>query len=210
MVYVFGYASLVGLLEGYSGDVEHAPQPGRLRGYRRRWGVAMDNWRGGEEAKHWLDRAMGERPRIRVAYLDLYEREGSAVNGLALPVEAERLATLDAREVNYRRVDVSGAFEPMLAAPESVSDDPMEQGGSPGEESPPRVFAYLGLAAARERCRLGLAEGNAFVAVDYAGAVRSAFDRLGPGALAELERTTDSCPFPLRDLKVVQPRPMDG
>jgi hypothetical protein len=176
--YVFGYASLVALE-----DADAAP--GRLRGYRRRWGVAMNNWEGGEGVKHWLDRATGKRPRIRVAYLDVYEQEGSAVNGLALPVDAERLAALDAREINYERVEVTDAFAP-------------EVGG--------RVFTYMGLAAARERCRQGAADGDTFVAADYAAAVRRAFERLAPNAPAEYDRTTDACPFPERDLFIATPR----
>jgi len=170
--YVFGYASLVAL--------ENADAlPGRLRGFRRRWGVAMNNWEGGEDAKHWLDRESGERLRIRVAYLDIYEQAGSAVNGLALPVDRERLAELDAREINYRRIDVTGAFE----------------GGVAG-----RVFTYIGLDAARERCRQGIADGNVFVSRDYAAAVRAAFGRLAPSGLPEFDRTTDPLPFPEKDL----------
>lgn len=175
--YVFAYASLVALEDA-------GALPGRLRGYRRCWGVAMNNWEGGEDAKHWLDRDSGKRPRIRVAYVDLREQEGSAVNGLALPVDADRLAELDAREINYRRMDVSAAFEPAV------------QGS---------VFAYVGLAAARERCRQGAAEGDIFVSSDYAGSVRRAFERLSPGALAEFDRTTDPLPFPERELHVVLP-----
>lgn len=170
--YVFGYASLVALDD--PGAV-----PGRLHGYRRFWGVAMNNWEGGEDAKHWIDRETGETPRIRVAYLDIYEREGLAVNGLALPVDGERLRGLDARELNYQRVEVSDAFDPEVSG---------------------RVFTYLGLGAARERCREGAAAGNVFVAVEYAAAVRGAFERLGPDALAEFDRTTDPLPFPERDL----------
>jgi len=170
--YVFGYASLVALEDADA-------IPGRLRGFRRRWGVAMNNWEGGEGAKHWLDRETGERPHIRVAYLDIYERAGSAVNGLALPVEAERLAELDAREINYRRVDVTAAFE-----------------GDVTE----RVFTYVGLDAARERCRLGVEESNAFVSRSYLSEVRHALERLSPGAIAEFDRTTDPLPFPERDL----------
>jgi hypothetical protein len=175
--YVFGYASLVALLDA-------GALPGRLRGYRRCWGVAMDNWEGGEDAKHWLDRDSGERPRIRVAYLDLREQEGSAVNGLALPVTEDRLAELDAREINYTRIDVSAAFEPAV------------QG---------RVYTYVGLAAARERCRQGASDGNAFVSRDYVGSVRRAFEQLAPEAPAEFDRTTDPLPFPERDLRVVLP-----
>jgi hypothetical protein len=174
-VHVFGYASLVAV-----------PEPGalsgRLHGYRRFWGAAMNNWEGGEGVKHFLDRNSGGRPRIRVAYLDIYERADSTVNGLALPVDAERLAAFDAREVNYKRVDVSSAFE----------------GPASG-----RVYTYLGLAAARERCREGAAERNAFVSRDYVANVRHAFERLGEDALREYESTTDPLPFPERDLDVI-------
>ncbi len=144
----------------------------------------MNNWEGGEGVKHFLDRATGERPRIRVAYLDVYEREGSAVNGLALPVDEDRLAELDAREVNYRRIDVSEAFE---------------------GEGAGRVFTYVGLDAARERCRQARAEGNGAVSRDYVAEVRCAFERLAPDAPAEFNRTTDPCPFPERDLRVAIP-----
>lgn len=170
--YVFGYASLVAL-----GGEEAVPC--HLRGFRRCWDVAMNNWEGGPNAKHWLDRESGGRPRIRVAYLDLRSEEGSTVNGVALSVDAERLTELDAREVNYHRIDVSDALE----------------GDVPG-----RVFAYIGLEAARERCRQGIADGNIFVSQSYFAAVRRAFDSLAPDALAEFDGTTDPLPFPERDL----------
>jgi cation transport regulator ChaC len=184
MNYVFGYASLVALPE--PGAV-----PGRLRGYRRFWGAAMNNWEGGEGAKHWLDRETGERPRIRVAYLDIYEQADSVVNGLALPVDPARLTALDAREVNYARIEVSAAFEASTeaAAPTAIG----------------RVFTYVGLDAARERCRQGAADGNVFVSRDYAAGVRLAFERLGPDALAEYEHTTDPLHFPQRDLRMILP-----
>jgi hypothetical protein len=170
--YVFGYASLVALEDADA-------LPGRLRGFRRRWGVAMNNWEGGEGAKHWLDRATEERPRIRVAYLDIYEQAGSAVNGLVLPADAERLRALDARELNYKRVDVTSSFEPVVDG---------------------RVFTYCGLDAARERCREGARDGNVFVSSTYFASMRRSFDLLAPDALAEFDRTTDPLPFPERDL----------
>jgi hypothetical protein len=190
--YVVGYASLVGLREAYSDDVEDAPQPGRLRGFRRRWEVAMDNWEGGEAVKHFVDPVSGERPRIRVAYLDIYEDAGCSVNGLALPVDRELLEALDAREVNYERVELTAAFEP-AGVPGSL----------PGS---PRVFAYVGVEAARERCRQGAEDGDVFVSGDYVAGVRRAFAGLAPGALAEFDRTTDPLPFPERELKMIPPR----
>jgi len=106
------------------------------------------------------------------------------VNGLAIPVDAERLAALDAREINYERVDVTDAFERAVTG---------------------RVFAYVGLDAARRRCREGVAAENIFVSRDYAAGVRLAFEVLGKDALAEFDRTTDPLPFPERDLQVVMP-----
>lgn len=186
--YVFGYASLVAL-----DDVRAVP--GRLRGFRRCWGVAMNNWEGGEGVKHWLDRDSGERPRIRVAYLDVYEQEGSAVNGLVLPVDEEHLAELDAREINYRRIDISAAFEPL---------------GSAALPAETVVFTYVGLEAACERCRRGTEDGDVFVSRDYVAVVYRAFERLAAGALAEFDRTTDPLPFPERDLQVVLPGSIAG
>jgi hypothetical protein len=179
--HVFGYASLVALPGAEA-------VPGRLRGFRRRWGVAMNNWEGGEGVKHWLDRGTGERPRIRVAYLDIEPSEGRAVNGIAIPVDEDRLAELDAREINYARVDVTSAFDGLAAG---------------------TVYTYIGLDAARERCRQGAAEGGICVSRDYAAGVRLAFERLGDAALAEFDRTTDPLPFPERDLQVVIPGMLD-
>jgi hypothetical protein len=192
--YVFGYASLAALNDA-------GAMPGRLQGYRRCWGVAMNNWEGGEWVKHFLDPETGERPRIRVAYLDVYEQRDCAVNGVALPVDAARLAALDAREINYERIEVGDAFEPAAAMPAVDS----RLAGAAW-----RVFTYVGLDAARERCRCGHADGNAFVSRDYTAGVRLAFERLGGDALTEFHRTTDPLPFPERDLQVVLPEHLSG
>ena len=182
---MFGYASLVAL-------DDPAARPGRLRGFRRTWGVAMDNWEGGDTVKHFLDPETGERPRIRVAYLDVEPSEGRTVNGVVIPVDEERLAQLDSREINYSRVDVTRAFEPSVPGP--------------APPAPGRVFTYVGLDAARERCRRGVADGNVFVSRDYLVTVRSAFERLAPEALTEFDRTTDPLPFPERNLALVPRR----
>lgn len=193
MDWVFGYASLVALRQPVAVDgEERAPLPGRLRGYRRLWGAAMDNWDAVNDPKHFVDPDTGDRPRIRVAYLDIHEREGSTVNGLALPVDATRLAALDEREVNYERIELTGAFEPGRLA---------EADPTTGDLDGDRVWTYVGTAAARERCRLGAEQGNACVAAEYAAAVRAAFASLAPGALAEFDRSTDPLPFPQRPIE---------
>ena len=190
--YVFAYASLVGLREPLTaGGFAYPALEGRLRDFRRRWGAAMDNWDPVNDPKHWVVPGSGERPRVRVAYLDIEPvGEGGTVNGIAIPVDAARLETLDAREVNYRRVEVTDAFEPARTG-----------GDSPAP--PRRVFTYMATAAARARCRAGAAEANVCVSADYLAATRRAFAALGDAALAEFDRTTEPLAFPQADLELV-------
>lgn len=178
--YVFGYASLVadaGSLSLPGGEI--APVAGRLHGFRRLWGAAMNNWEQDVGEKHFVDPGGGEKPRIKVAYLDVEPAEGETVNGLAIPVDATLLAAFDAREVNYERLDVSAAFRPTLDAP---------------------VLTYRGTAAARARCRPqpGIA---VTVSREYVRRVREGFAALGSGQLAEYERTTLPLPFAERELE---------
>lgn len=187
VAYVFGYGSLVAMggeltLEGRA----WAPVPGRLRDYRRYWGAAMNNWEAGPKQKHFLDPDSGEQPRIRVAYLDIEEEPGRTVNGLAVPVDRRRLAEIDRREMNYLRIEVSGAFEPAQPRP---------------------VFAYRATEEARERCRRHRPDAEVFVSSEYVAAVRRGFAELGEGALEEFERTTDPLEFPQRHLRLVYPPP---
>lgn len=184
--YVFGYGSLVELSTPLLIEkVAHHPIVGRLQGYRRFWGVAMNNWDAAPTAKHWVDPKSGEKPRLRVAYVDIEEQPGGTVNGLAVPVDASRLKALDAREGNYERIEVSGAFRPA---------------------APGRVFAYRGLEVARERCRQGEADGDVCLSSEYLDQVRRAFAALGADALAEFEATTESPGFPVQELRKVPAR----
>jgi len=216
--WVFGYASLVALREPAAVDgEERAPVPGRLRGYRRGWGVAMDNWDPVNDPKHFIDPETGERPRIRVAYLDVVPDggwgtdgprrspvgtgPGPTVNGLALPVDDAHLAELDEREVNYERIDVTSLFEPNGALEDAPPDPPDPASDPP---APGRVFTYVGTPAAHERCRRGTEQGNAYVSAEYVAAVRDAFALLAPDALPEFDRTTDPSPFPPRDLALIR------
>lgn len=186
---MFGYGSLVEIGEPLAKDGHVFPVvPGRLRGFRRLWGAAMNNWEATEAEKHFVDPGSGLKPRIRVAYLDIEPREGSSVNGLAIPADAARLAALDLREVNYSRIDVSSAFAPAISH---------------------RIFTYVGTEAARERCRLET-PAAVHVSREYASRIKRAFAALGPDALAEYERTTEPLRFPERDLELRYPPPPDG
>jgi len=187
LAYVFGYGSLVAMADDLMIEGRAwAPVAGRLRGYRRHWGAAMNNWEATPLRKHFLDPDSGEQLRIRVAYLDIEEAPDRTVNGLAIPVDRRRLAEIDRREINYLRIDVSEAFEPALPRP---------------------VFAYRATEEARERCRRDQPDAELFVSSDYVAAVRRAFAELGDGALEEFERSTDSLDLPQRRLQVVYPPP---
>src|SRR3954452_3259035 len=94
--YVFGYGSLAGALE-------HGGSIARLRGYRRRWAVAMDNRVDLPGYKYYVDAQSGERPAVYVAYLDLEPDPDNTVNGVAFEATDVELRSLDARERNYER-----------------------------------------------------------------------------------------------------------
>jgi hypothetical protein len=186
--YVFGYGSLVDLTEPLLVGGRLFPAlPGRLDGFRRGWGAAMNNWEATEAEKHFVDPSSDLKPRITVAYLDIEEWPGGSVNGLAIPADARRLEELDVREVNYRRIDVSSRFQPPI---------------------PHRVFAYRGTDAARKRCREAGSDAEIQVSRQYVARIRSAFTALGPGQLAEFDRTTEPLSFPERDLEPRYPPPM--
>jgi hypothetical protein len=187
IAYVFGYASLVEMREPLvCGGVTYFAVLGQIRGFRRFWGAAMNNWEAAPSRKHFVDPQTRRPPHIRVAFLDVEEQAGAAVNGLAVPADAARLADLDVREVNYLRVDISYAFEPPLPHP---------------------VFAYRGTPEARARRRADSSNAEICVSSEYLARVRRGFAALGPSSLAEFERTTDPLSFPTRNLELVQPGP---
>ena len=164
--FVFGYGSLLEQGEG---------TPCRLRGHRRRWGVAMDNRRTIPGYKYFLE-PDGGRPDVFVAFLDAVPAPGASCAGLAFGVDAAALGELDARERNYRRVDVTALVDADL-------------GG--------RVWAYLGLEEARERLAAGVRAGTAVVSRAYVEGVRAGFAAFGVGFDAEPE-------LPVRDLTLVR------
>lgn len=91
---VFGYGSLV-----VPGAVPYV-----LDGWRRTWGVAMDNRVAIPGYKVYEDPETGERPPVVVCFLDLVPDPAASVTGTIL--DAPDLATLDRRERQYERVPV--------------------------------------------------------------------------------------------------------
>src|SRR3954449_985332 len=152
--FVFGYGSLVRRPDGL---------PCNLLGHRRTWNVAMDNRRTIAGCKYYVDRDTGERPPVRVTFLNLYPAAEGRVNGIAFPVTADELEALDRRERNYERIDVTRLLDVDLGA---------------------TVWTYVGRSDARER----FAAGAAVVSQDYFEGVREEF--AAAGGLEEFERST--------------------
>jgi gamma-glutamyl AIG2-like cyclotransferase len=164
--YVFGYGSLAAsLLDG--GYVTE------LRGHRRRWGVAMDNRRDLPGYKWYRLAATGARPAVFVAFLDVAPASGGeAVNGVCRPLLDGELASLDARERNYERVDVTALVS----------------------EARGRVWAYVGSAAGRARLDAGISSGTAALSRAYRAHVEAGFRALGAGELDAFHASTDPPP----------------
>jgi cation transport regulator ChaC len=174
--WVFAYGSLLPV-----GTAKLPPDARRssLAGWQRSWGVAMDNGVDLPGYKHFVAPG-GERPDLMVAFLDITPRGDASVNGVALPVSEDELPGLDARERNYRRVDVSGAIDPDL---------------------PGRAWTYVGLEAARERLAVGRREGRVAIASDYLERVLAGFDLLGEREL--FTRSTAPRPAAVLHLEMV-------
>jgi hypothetical protein len=181
---VFGYGSLT---------ARPGPIPTRelkeqgfvadLAGLRRVWGVAMDNRRDLPGYKYYTD-ADGRRPDVFVAYLDLVdapEDPAAKVNGVCLPVDDATLDQLDLRERNYERTDVSDRVA----------------SGAPGGA---RVWAYIGMAAARDRLTEGRRTGTAVIDTGYVRTVEAGFAVLGGDELATVRASLEPGDLPVADL----------
>jgi hypothetical protein len=169
--FVFGYGSLAG---------EHLHNPvARLRGWRRTWGVAMDNSLDIPGYKSYRLRSDGSRPAVFVAFLDIEPDPEAVVTGVCMRVASGDLAALDRRERNYDRVDVTSA----------VCDPPG------------RVWAYRGSDAGRARLREGLAAGRAVVSRDYLDTVLAAIAMVAPDELVAAQRSPRETGLRVRDLE---------
>jgi gamma-glutamylcyclotransferase (GGCT)/AIG2-like uncharacterized protein YtfP len=180
--FVFGYGSLTARLgRVVTRELKEDGFVADLAGLRRTWGVAMDNRRDLPRYKYYTD-ASGRRPGVLVAYLDLVASPAgdpaTRVNGLCLPVDDATLEQLDLRERNYERTDVS---------------DRIAAGGA-------TVWAYMGMAAARERLAEGRRIGTAVIDAGYVRTVESGFAVLGEDELAACRASLDPGDLPVVEL----------
>jgi hypothetical protein len=192
--FVFGYGSLVSHRQVTAGLAPtREPQAtgfvADLVGFRRRWGVAMDNRRDLPGYKYYTA-ADGSRPDVWVAFLDIWpsdDRE-AVVTGLCLPVDDAALEALDRRERNYERIDVS---------------DRIAEGRASGVGGV-TIWTYAGSAAGRERLRQGRAAGAAVIDANYVIDVESGFRLIG-----DAERRACAGSLDPEDLPVVPLRRHD-
>jgi hypothetical protein len=174
--WLFGYGSLVAQPLGRLTRAIH--QDGfvaDLHGYRRTWGVAMDNRIDLPSYKYYVDPVSGERPPVYVAFLDIEPVGGGSVNGVCVPVTPDQLNSLDRRERQYDRIDVGAQF--------ALVNGP--------------VWVYVGSPAGRERRRAGDRAGATVVAREYWDGVLQGFTLLGEGERLAYETSTSPCECPV-------------
>ncbi len=153
----------------------------RLPGYKRILGVAMDN-RVDLPGYKYYRRPDGSRPAVRVAFTDLVANPGGPpVNGVCRRVGPIELASLDGRERNYDRREVTHLLEEPLG----------------------RTWAYLGSTAGRARFAEGVRSGEVVVARGYLSSVESGFRALGSGEFAAFLESSDFGGAPAEELERV-------
>lgn len=190
-VFVFGYGALVdpdelrATLARETIGSDPLPLVG-LQGYRRAWSVAMDNRPEVTGSKYYLDPETGEQPPVFVTYLDVVRTGDAAVNGVLVPVDERDLETLDRRERNYDRIEVTARITARVAG---------------------TVWAYVGREEARHRFDRARDEDRAVINASYRSTVRAAFADRGEEALQTYVATTRSPEVPERPLRRIVETP---
>ncbi|HET9074910.1 MAG TPA: hypothetical protein VFN48_10050 [Solirubrobacteraceae bacterium] len=178
MEYVFAYGSLAAA--GLPASGSDLPLVARLAHAVRVWDVAMDNRETVPGYKIYVDRVSGERPAVAVTFLNLAVAIGRVCTGVLVPLDAARIAELDRRERNYRRIDVSRRI---LCAEDLAGA---------------RIWTYRGSPAGRARYASGAAAGAAVVPRQYLERVEAGFASLG--LLREYRASTRTPESPVVDL----------
>jgi hypothetical protein len=177
---VFAYGSLVApdSLERTLGRAVRPGSPATLRGWRRRWSQCRDNMR---VEKTFAIEPGGEVPPF-VLGLNVEPGDGSdeAPNGALIELDPADLERLDARELRYDRVEVSGNLDE-----------------GQGFE---RVWTYTAKA---EHHAPEPPEGAVIIAA-YATTVERAFEALGEGELRRYEETTGPPPVDVVEARLLR------
>lgn len=184
--YVFGYGTLADpndwLLTRYPGEFAD-PTYVFINDYRRHWDVAADNAAPDHDSKYHVDIATGERPDIFVAALGLELLAGSTCNGVAIPVDDERLRWFDQREAKL--------YDRIVVEPQRISE-PL--GGT--------LWTYFPKPEALAAFEKGLRHEAAFAPRYYTEGVVAAFAARGEQALVAYLASTRPPRCPVRDLEL--------
>src|SRR5262249_55935774 len=142
--------------------------PALLHGWKRYWNVGSDN---DSHPERRIRESNGTPFNGVVAVLGITSAGAPyECNGVVFPVTADDLAKLDARERNYRRVDITQAVTFNGMPPNSV------------------VFTYVPLQSAIDRLATARESGREIaIRRGYFDLVREGFTRIG--ALGEYEET---------------------
>jgi cation transport regulator ChaC len=181
-VALFAYGSLVSVPSAertLGRSVEHAGVV-RLAGWRRRWSQVRDN-RATE--KTFADASSGAVPSHCVGLNIEPEASGPGPNGVLIEVSEAELERLDAREIRYRRVDLTDAVR---------SDD-----GSIRFE---RVVSFR----ARPENFAPSPPAGAVILAPYLRAVEAGFSAIGPDQLEVFRETTGPVPVKVIDAVLVR------
>ncbi len=186
--YIFGYGSLVHVprLKAYLGREEFEADDlffCRLGGYRRIWNIAMDNRVNLPGYKYYVDSETGLRPDVYVTFLNIWPSSDDSIAGILFRVDAEQLASLDKRERNYRRVEITNLLDRSV------------QG---------RAWVYIGSPEAEQRFKLGFSNNTAVISQSYYDLVYEAYASLGEDSAPDYLATTDKPIVPLRNLKRIE------
>jgi cation transport regulator ChaC len=177
---LFAYASLVSIpsAEATLGrPIRHAGVV-RLAGWRRRWSQMRDNW---AVEKTFADAATGGVPTHCMGLNLERDAAGAGPNGVLIAVSEAELERLEAREIRYRRVEVTAAVRPDA------------QG-----------FERVATFTAKVEHFAPTAPPGAVVLAPYLRAVEAAFGSLGADQLELFHETTGPVPVEVMEPVLVR------
>lgn len=174
---VFAYGSLASLASAertLGRPVTHGA-PARLAGWQRRWSQLRDNI---ATEKTFARADDGTLPPYCLG-LNVERASGPGPNGALIEVTEAELERLDAREIRYERIDVTGEIE---------AEGPLGFDRVATFRAKPANFAPS-------------PPSGAVILATYARAVEAAFDSIGPGQLDLFRETTG--PYPVDVIEAV-------
>lgn len=190
--FVFGYGSLVDVenlrayLQKVGGQLRFWSDAS-LAGFTRIWNVSMDNSRDIPGYKYYVYPDSGMRPDVFVTFLNITSSPDNTVEGIIFEVSERLLATIDEREKNYLRLDVSASISPPAKG---------------------TIWAYIATDEGLKRYKTALQFGRAVIQRAYKEGIEAAFRQRGLSAYERYCRSTVPPDVPVVDLTRVDIPPL--